>query len=221
MEEQSRSKKKPNRMMLSLLKEVKKTVKEVEGYEMKIDPEKIKAEFEAKAKRPARKVKCPRCNQEIYEYNVDSHHTAHMNEILPGWLWLGNAVNARNLSELEKWTQVTHILNMATEVKCFYPDKFKYRKFELYDFADQDISSILEEAVDWVEEARKANGVILVHCVQGMSRSTSIVIGYLMKYKDMSFDDAFKHVKARRSIAKPNKGFERALRIFGTTLKRA
>lgn len=41
---------------------------------------------------------------------------------------------------------------------------------------------------------RESGGCALVHCVAGISRSPSLVIGYLMQTLRLPFDDAFKYV---------------------------
>merc|ERR1712224_105055 len=52
------------------------------------------------------------------------------------------------------------------------------------------------------------NHHILVHCVQGISRSASCVIAYLMgPPSNMSLKDAWRHVKQRRAVARPNPAF--------------
>ncbi|KAJ7474938.1 dual specificity phosphatase, partial [Mycena latifolia] len=52
---------------------------------------------------------------------------------------------------------------------------------------------------------------VLVHCKQGVSRSSSIVLAYLIRNHVMSYDAALAFVKRKRSGAKPNPGFARAL----------
>lgn len=48
---------------------------------------------------------------------------------------------------------------------------------------------------------------MLVHCSQGVSRSATIVIGYLMWKSNASYDEVFAHVKSARGVANPNIGF--------------
>ena len=60
---------------------------------------------------------------------------------------------------------------------------------------------------------------MLVHCVQGISRSASVVLAYLIKYEGMSTDAAVALVKRRRGIANPNAGFLRQLRAYEAALR--
>lgn len=48
---------------------------------------------------------------------------------------------------------------------------------------------------------------MFVHCVQGRSRSATMVLAYLMKYRGMSLNDSFKFVKEKRPIICPNATF--------------
>lgn len=57
-----------------------------------------------------------------------------------------------------------------------------------------------------IDEARRSNTRILIHCRVGVSRSATIVIAYLMAHYSMSLADAYLMVRARRLsvIIQPN-----------------
>ena len=48
---------------------------------------------------------------------------------------------------------------------------------------------------------------ILIVCQQGISRSVTMVIGYLILYYKQSFENAFNFVKSKRHNIDPNFGF--------------
>ncbi|BFG23097.1 hypothetical protein CerSpe_093710 [Prunus speciosa] len=73
--------------------------------------------------------------------------------------------------------------------------------------SDRGRTSILYDVFDYFEDVREHGGRVFVHCCQGVSRSTSLVIAYLMWREGQSFDDAFQYVEAARGIADPNMGF--------------
>ncbi|KAJ3676648.1 hypothetical protein LUZ60_004060 [Juncus effusus] len=122
-------------------------------------------------------------------------------------IYLGGDSVAKNREILRK-NGITHVLNCVGFV-C--PEYFKtdliYKTLWLQDSPSEDITSILYDVFDYFEDVREQNGRVFVHCCQGVSRSTSLVIAYLMWRKGQSFDDAFEYVKAARGIANPNMGF--------------
>jgi protein-tyrosine phosphatase len=48
---------------------------------------------------------------------------------------------------------------------------------------------------------------VLVHCQMGMSRSSSLVIAFLMKEYGMDYHSARIFAKNKRKIVQPNEGF--------------
>ena len=68
-----------------------------------------------------------------------------------------------------------------------------------------------DETYRFIKEAKDQNGIVLVHCKMGMSRSASSVIAYLMKEYEMNNEDALEKVKKDRPIIQPNDSFARQL----------
>lgn len=122
-------------------------------------------------------------------------------------IYLGGDAVARD-KDILKQHGITHILNCVGFV-CpeYFKADFVYRTLWLQDSPSEDITSILYDVFDYFEDVREKGGRVFVHCCQGVSRSTSLVIAYLMWREGQSFDDAFQYVKAARGIADPNMGF--------------
>ena len=66
----------------------------------------------------------------------------------------------------------------------------------------------------FIEEAKKKGGRVLVHCIQGISRSATIVISYIMLTHKFTYDETLKFVEQRRKIVSPNLGFTVQTTIF-------
>ncbi|OMO58841.1 hypothetical protein CCACVL1_25322 [Corchorus capsularis] len=122
-------------------------------------------------------------------------------------IYLGGDAVAKD-REILKQNGITHVLNCVGFV-CpeYFKADFVYRTLWLQDSPSEDITSILYDVFDYFEDVREQGGRVFVHCCQGVSRSTSLVIAYLMWREGQSFDDAFQYVKAARGIADPNMGF--------------
>ncbi|KAK6160290.1 hypothetical protein DH2020_003671 [Rehmannia glutinosa] len=122
-------------------------------------------------------------------------------------IYLGSDSIAKN-REILRQNGITHVLNCVGFV-CpeYFKNELVYKTLWLQDCPSEDITSILYDVFDYFEDVREQGGRVLVHCCQGVSRSTSLVIAYLMWKEGQSFDDAFQHVKAARGVTNPNVGF--------------
>ncbi|KAI4385695.1 hypothetical protein MLD38_003690 [Melastoma candidum] len=122
-------------------------------------------------------------------------------------IYLGGDAVARD-KDILKHNGITHVLN-CVGFACpeYFKGDFSYQTLWLQDNPSEDITSILYDVFDYFEDVREQRGRVFVHCCQGVSRSTSLVIAYLMWREGQSFDGAFQFVKAARWIADPNMGF--------------
>ena len=62
-------------------------------------------------------------------------------------------------------------------------------------------------------------GAVLVHCVQGMSRSASVIAAYLICTRGCSVREAVDYVKSRSSTAQPNVCFMAQLQEYYEALR--
>ena len=120
-------------------------------------------------------------------------------------LYLGAWAEASNLKWLVR-NNITHILNMGTELDNCFPGKFVYKHVHAKDYESYNIKIHFEEVVEFIENGLK-HGRVFVHCYRGVSRSTTAVITYLMKKKNMDFQTARNLCKIKRPMAYPNSGF--------------
>jgi protein-tyrosine phosphatase len=76
---------------------------------------------------------------------------------------------------------------------------------------DDDINEKIPlEYLELLNEKLQFNNC-LVHCFMGISRSSSFVLAYLMKYYNLRLNDAYNFVKKKRNCIYPNDGFWRQL----------
>lgn len=131
-----------------------------------------------------------------------------------GGLFLGDYDSATNFAALKKYN-ITAILTVAsgTNLKLGDQGSLNHRIIAAQDNKNFDMSVHFEEALEFIDEHRK-NGNVLVHCIAGISRSSTIVIAYLIKQKKWSLSSSMSYVRGKRSIISPNTGFLEQLRAF-------
>ncbi|XP_070833829.1 dual specificity protein phosphatase 19-like isoform X2 [Chaetodon trifascialis] len=129
------------------------------------------------------------------------------------FLLLASQDAAHDMDTLQRH-KVSHVLNVAYGVTNLFPDQLVYKTLQILDLPDTDIISHVGECSSFIDGAREQDGVVLVHCNAGVSRSSSIVIGYLMLREELSFDDAYSQVKQARPSIRPNPGFYHQLQRY-------
>ncbi|KAL6969370.1 Phosphoric monoester hydrolase [Sarracenia purpurea var. burkii] len=122
-------------------------------------------------------------------------------------IYLGSDAVAKNRQVLRE-NGITHVLNCVGFV-CpeYFKDELVYMTLWLQDSPSEDITSILYDVFDYFEDVREKGGRVFAHCCQGVSRSASLVIAYLMWRERQSFENAFRYVKTARAVTNPNMGF--------------
>ncbi|XP_068959689.1 dual specificity protein phosphatase 22 isoform X5 [Petaurus breviceps papuanus] len=109
-----------------------------------------------------------------------------MNKILPG-LYIGNFKDARDAEQLSK-NKVTHILSIHDSARPML-EGLKYLCIPAADSPSQNF-------------------------LAGVSRSVTLVVAYIMTITDFGWEDALHMVRAGRSCANPNMGFQKQLQEF-------
>lgn len=139
------------------------------------------------------------------------------------YMYLGSCRAACNYAHLRE-IGITHIINTAHGMLRKFgrnwksvPPGFHYLPIDLADKSSQSIAQHFEPCFDYIEAARREAGEgktpkILIHCVQGKSRSVTIAIAYLMRKEGISVEEALNQIRAVRDVVHtPNRGFMRQL----------
>ncbi|KAM0940830.1 putative protein-tyrosine-phosphatase [Dioscorea sansibarensis] len=124
-------------------------------------------------------------------------------------VYLGSDAAARDRDSLRRHG-ITHVLNcVGSACPEYFRGDLIYKTLWLHDSPAEDITSVLYDAFDYLEDVRSTRppGRVLVHCLRGASRSATLVIAYLMWRYAQSFDEALRHVRAARAVTDPNLGF--------------
>ncbi|XP_061140714.1 dual specificity protein phosphatase 19-like [Syngnathus typhle] len=129
------------------------------------------------------------------------------------FLLLASQDVAHDMDILQRY-QVSHVLNVAYGVANLFPHQLLYKTVQILDLPDTEITSYLKECGSFIDQAREQDGVVLVHCNAGVSRSAAIVTAYLMQSEGLAFDEAYRQVKLARPSSRPNPGFQHQLQNF-------
>ncbi|KAH3756249.1 dual specificity protein phosphatase 1 [Pelomyxa schiedti] len=136
-----------------------------------------------------------------------------MHEVLEG-LWLGSMDAARDYNKL-KARGITHVLQVAAELKPLFPSWLKYHIIPIDDDIETDLERHFPAAFNFINEGR-ASGGVLVHCAAGISRSATVVVMYCMHSLHLNVEEAVTYVKSKRSVISPNVGFLAQLQMHYT-----
>eukprot|EP01113_Clastostelium_recurvatum_P047884 TRINITY_DN8609_c0_g1_i2.p1 TRINITY_DN8609_c0_g1~~TRINITY_DN8609_c0_g1_i2.p1 ORF type:complete len:220 (-),score=23.21 TRINITY_DN8609_c0_g1_i2:4-642(-) len=128
-------------------------------------------------------------------------------------LCIGSQDSIVDLAKLHE-SGITHILNVATGITESHPGVFMYKEVQIMDLEEVIITSYFDQCFQFIDDAMARKGQVLVHCNAGISRSASIVIGYLMDRLGYTYDAAHDMVKNARPNICPNRGFKEQLRSY-------
>jgi atypical dual specificity phosphatase len=142
-----------------------------------------------------------------------------MQKICDG-LWIGSRESARDLKVL-KSHNITHILNMTVEEENLYENtpeviKITYKRIGILDNGKCDIleNGYLAECFKFIDEAIQSGGQVLVHCQAGISRSGAIVVAYLMKKENLTYEQALEKARTARFCIEPNGDLQMQIRKY-------
>ena len=147
---------------------------------------------------------------------ISEYYSKHLSEIIPNFLYISSYNATKNKALLEK-NKITHIINCAADFceNVFESEnKYTYLSFYLKDHVLENIECIFYECIKFIENVKEKGGRVLVHCIQGISRSVTLVMAYLIYKNKITYDKAFNIVQSKREISSPNFGFSIQLQNF-------
>lgn len=156
----------------------------------------------------------------IHRLFQTNYNVIEPSKILEPYLYLGNCISAQDISQLEQ-LGIRYILNVASrdvEICPYYSNDMRVLTIDLRDDDQENILRVFDQAFQFIDEARKNQSRILVHCSHGQSRSPAIVLAYLMRTYQVSLEQCLIHVIKARSCILPNDGFLKQLILYDRLL---
>ncbi|KAM9837345.1 dual specificity protein phosphatase 13A-like [Aulostomus maculatus] len=138
----------------------------------------------------------------------------HLHQIDEVWpkIYIGNVAVAQTKTTLQK-LGITHVLNAAHSKQgsignqSFYGNDIEYFGIPADDSTHFDLDIYFQPAADFIHKGLKSpDGKVLVHCIMGMSRSSTLVLAYLMIYHHLPLKQALQRLIQKRAIY-PNRNF--------------
>lgn len=172
---------------------------------------------------------------EFYGYR-DEGFIATMNslrtDMIRPHLYVGNMADAAYWPLLKR-LGITHVINCSLEaqkVPPAYESKgiqylllpWQDREEEAQSLTRQRFRS-LRGATQYIKstlKAKNASNTLLVHCVQGVSRSPALVCAYLMEYEGLSLDKALSEVQSKHKGCLASQHWQTMLHKFNAELLR-
>ncbi|KAK6458927.1 nitrogen starvation-induced protein phosphatase [Scheffersomyces xylosifermentans] len=125
--------------------------------------------------------------------------------------------------DLKNEYKITHILSVVPgPIPAEYTTNYIFKQIEVTDEETTNIIQYFESSYEFIDDAlfknskdpKKHSGNVLVHCSQGVSRSVTIIIAYLMKKYKLAIDQALHAVTRKVPEAQPNAGFMEQLVLY-------
>lgn len=149
----------------------------------------------------------------LINYNTPSMFEVSITEVYPN-IYVGNLACIYN-PEILDMLKIKNIITAVTGITPPYPDKYNYLNLDLIDSCQEEIINKFEISNKFIEESLQKNEKVLVHCICGVSRSSTIVIAYLI-YKKIfgNVDKIIENLKNKREIINPIPNFKNQLELY-------
>ncbi|KAJ8093301.1 hypothetical protein PM082_020787 [Marasmius tenuissimus] len=133
-----------------------------------------------------------------------------VDQVVDNQLYIGNLASAK-APEVRERFGITHIVSVCQDFQSTGP---KHLSICVADSEYEDILIHLPKACKFIQAALEEGGRVLVHCVMGVSRSTTVLAAYLMQSRRINPTAALKIIQTRRPRVMPNYGFLKQLDVF-------
>ncbi|EIW76527.1 phosphatases II [Coniophora puteana RWD-64-598 SS2] len=136
-----------------------------------------------------------------------------VDSVLDGKLYIGNLA-AGFSKDLHAQLNITHVLSVCPENPSSDADAVTHLCIPIQDTEFDDLLIHLPRTCQFIQSALDNHGVVLVHCLMGVSRSATVICAYLMQSQRIDARAALQVLRKRRSMVHPNYGFRKQLHTF-------
>lgn len=158
---------------------------------------------------------------------IDESVPDYPHEIIKNKLYLGNYIQSDDKKIISN-LQITHIVNVTRQTHKNKLEDIEYYQMAIDDMLSENLleNNLLLNTIKYIDnilfkenEDDNNKTKIMVHCHQGVSRSSSVVIGFLMYKYHVTFEKGLEMVESKRPRIYPNDSFRKQLSQFQQQLK--
>jgi protein-tyrosine phosphatase len=133
-------------------------------------------------------------------------------EIING-LYVGAIDSSYDKEELIR-LGITHIISVIPGHIPPYPNDFKYMIINAMDDDNTKLYTVFEDSNKFIDDAFENKGNVLIHCLMGRSRSSTIASAYLIHAFGMNVHEILSLMVDKRNIIQPNTYFMKQLNKY-------
>lgn len=141
-------------------------------------------------------------------------------EILPNQLWLGGAPTKKRDYDFLVANGITAVIDIRYErlddVEFYKANGIDFLKLRVLDVMVPKPEQ-MKQAMEFTRRNIESGGNVYIHCAKGRGRSGVLVMAYLMRWHDMTFEEARAFVKAKRPLLKQQGRHKRAAEAWLAT----
>ncbi|KAF5364646.1 hypothetical protein D9758_005571 [Tetrapyrgos nigripes] len=135
-------------------------------------------------------------------------------------LYISDLSFAENPSSLNAY-RITHIISVLPDVVAVHPDTHHIHRLQVRveDLPFAELAARLPQTTAFIRNAlQNPHANVLVHCAEGISRSSSVVAAFLIALYGWTPYQAVEYIKSKRNVAEPNFGFVKQLQEYSQSL---
>lgn len=112
---------------------------------------------------------------------------------------IGDAEDAANVVEMRN-QGIRSVISLNGQLLGVSPDQLGLEALRAFSLGDGWMVNRFEfeKALEDLQQLTKTHSPVLVHCTEGRSRSVMLVAAYLMRSKELSFEEAIERIREER-----------------------
>jgi len=112
---------------------------------------------------------------------------------------IGDAEDAANVVEMRN-QGIRSVISLNGQLLGVSPDQLGLEALRAFSLGDGWMVNRFEfeQALEGLQQLTKTYAPVLVHCTEGRSRSVMLVAAYLMRSKELSFEEAIERIREER-----------------------